>query len=353
MFSSKNQHSRLFVAASCLAGFQLWPSTILYRLSTYLFLIVNIILNCAFILVTFDHWRRISNKPSSCTEIAGCFRDTFRLLFAMKTLWLFIMKRKELNDLLGSSGAHWTAHLRVIACGLPLMALRIKLATENALANRPLACLGNLCYAILPYYKTFVLMLYLESASVLGNKHQALLASVTDPFMNLEELSKMKWSIRDVIHSINQLFATVLALSYVQLFIGAIYTLGYLATSDQRLDSWSVLLSYLCMVVQLYMIAQQSSQLADTLIDVQRRILQKRSETPFGVRALGSSSCSPPAILWNVLSFDEKWDCLRVSFFYHRRATLVSFLATCMTFTAIMLQFDFHVIYVINDLSKQ
>lgn len=271
------------------------------------------------------------------------------------TLRIIIYERPTLVRLLEGNRAHdWMPKIVFILLSLLTIVVYIWLATVFYFRRSYNQCLTFIFYLHRLLVRIFLIFIYLETLSVLEYQCRFLLALSRGGGNKVHNLIVHKWLIRSAITALNKLFALPLVFTYLQFVIGSVILINRGIAGKMRLRLWIYAASIGCLLAMTYMMACRCVRIVNILIDVERQVLRQLGSyhwfdgMPFAIK-------QPPQTYslyqWKILCFDEKWDSLRIGFFVHGQQTFASFLATCVTSLAVIMQFDYKVISVVNNLA--
>lgn len=336
--------------ASFIFGLDLWDSARLRHLSRLLVLLW-LGIHGTFVYLVFVEILGLLKGAANCVMIAHTIDGAIFAIMWVNMLWPILFEKTILLELLEDANRTLVWHVLVLILSMPYTICQSRYFFKQIHTSQLLESANCFCSIVLPFLRTFMIMIYVEAMSSLRNRYRSLLAATATPSSDPYILLKAKWQLRDSIRDLNELYATPLSLAYIQIFLEMIVSIGRLVTEAAIEESFMYLISNLCFTIQLYVIASKSSNLTDVLIEIERYALHRRTHECAMKNWLHDTD--PSLILWQVLRQDERWDSLRVACFVHSRTTLISFLATSTTCVSVVLQFDFKLVKVISDLGAK
>lgn len=314
-------------------------------------LLGRLVIYAAFIYTLICNLLDTLTQVSSLAKVTRSVNDCISLATIVYTLWLIMLKRPKILDLLKRSNQTWITHVVFTLIGIPFVAVNIKLCMDGYFAGNSHQIIRNICIIGMHHLRTFLLMVYLEITSSLKEHCRLLHSASMKPLVKMETLVIEKWAIRDEIHMCNSLFAMPLSLLYVQIFLRIIVSLNYLFTGTLHIEPFVYIVGQAFYLTEVFIVAQRSSELTAYIYNVERNVFQKSRKILLGAICLTPSDDLP--LQCEVLCFNEKWDSLRVGFYVHSQGTFVAFLVTSVTCIAVVLQFDFKIVQIIKDLADR
>lgn len=192
-------------------------------------------------------------------------------------------------------------------------------------------------FALLELSTMAFFMACTDMVSNLKCAHENILALTAKIEANQEALVLLKWESRDRIRRINESFAWTWGAHCMLTYNTAVFVVvemlgGHLNLLDKTISVMGDCFSLL----RLYRLAEGSSSLRNSCLTVEAKI-----QNGFQKNELkrGESESLLPA-----MAYREDWDILLSGCFPLDSRRFLSFLATSVTCTAIVLQFDYHVL---------
>lgn len=216
-----------------------------------------------------------------------------------------------------------------------------------SLAKTAPMTIGHGCTVLYEISEVTFFMVYFHAAESVLRRQRDLVILCADPNSRLDLIRREKWEIRALTAKINSLFAVALSMHHLQLFISTIYFFatfvgGNTCMVDESLLLWS--LTLFC--IELFRCSQKSSSLARACSDAERnfskRFLSDRN----------SLNCYRLEIV-DTLSHRVQSDSFRIGCFSASVRGFSRFLLTVVTCAAVVLQFDYKVVYEIQMSPKE
>lgn len=187
----------------------------------------------------------------------------------------------------------------------------------------------------------FCLMLFfsvsIDVVSNLRDAAQDLVALTANIEANLREIRFLKWELTDRIRKINGSFSWLWGVHCLLTFETAVFIVvemvgGHLTALDKIAYSMAEIFALL----RLYQVADGSSTLRALSLELEGIISRGRSKNE--IRKSTAESLLPS------MAYREDWDILRSGCFPLETGRFLGFLTTSVTCTAVVLQFDYHIL---------
>lgn len=249
---------------------------------------------------------------------------------------LIIRDHDEIEKLIRRSGRKPEHLLLQIACMMPfsLIDFRRALSAANTEGSR---LVDEVYFALLHFS---VMVFFLTSSDVLHNlkdAHHKLVALTANVEVNEEEIRCLKWELRDRIKRINKIFAWTWGVHYALILnTGVFVAVAVIDRSLAFTDKTVVFIGHICVLLRLLDLAESSSSLKENCLDIEGRLLGRGRGNAI------ESSASEALVA--TMAYREDLDILRNGCFPLETRRFFSFLATSVTCTAVILQFDYHVL---------
>lgn len=313
-----------------------WPTFIFY-----------LVLICVSIYPTWIVFERIFTQRLSLALIAYVNQVLISYMIMVGTIVLICFRRTELFQLLATRNSrNWRQYAFICVLNIPPIILHINTSLQKHFDDMLTISVFNACYLHRTVLRTLPVVLYLEALSILKMRAQKLLQTLADAPCRCEDIVREKWLIRDSIETLNANFAALLTLYYFQTSMGNIVLVSCFVTSTWL--SLGIIFSacQASLYLAIYTMVKGSSELAASLYQIEVSVLRLMT----GPKA-SSRWCSP--FQWRVLHYDETLESPKIAWFRHSQATFVSFLVTNFTCLAVVMQFDYKVVRVVNDLAEK
>lgn len=166
-----------------------------------------------------------------------------------------------------------------------------------------------------------------------------------EPGINWQRIMSNKWCLRARTKRANGFLRVTIAAYGMQIFVWSFTIAGKFITEHFTALDAAVLAAYpISFVFQLIKVVMEGSNLIDGCREGERRLLvslqNARVHRNLLVRMLP------------VVRYSEDWDALHFGFSPMKGSNFASFLVTCFTCTAVVLQFDYVVVRTMNQLSR-
>lgn len=347
--------SQLIHTVSLLFGLNLEKACDSKR-SSKLYLALFIVLNAISLIFSAIYVREMFYFRLSLATLAYINQLLATYLSMLLAQKVFLYRRSQLRDLLRADlllrGQTCSQNVTFFGLILPTYALYcLFVYTETSLYR----AYEHVFYMYRLTFRDFLLWLYLETLAILNIRCRGLLTTVNHGYrLHPNELIAQKERIRKDISILNELFAVPLVFIYCQIPTAAITLFIYFVTDTLLLESYVSFFSQVSFVIFVFVMARRCNAVMSLLIEVEHRLLLKlNAMSSFGGLRTSSMGHDCPQLQWQALRFDENWDSIHIGCFVHDQRTVVSFMASCVTCLAVVLQFDFKVVRVVNDLAAK
>lgn len=160
---------------------------------------------------------------------------------------------------------------------------------------------------------------------------------------NSQKILNEKWRLRRRIERVNRLFAWILGLYHLRIFMSGVQAVrDFLGREKSTAHIIWIMLEQIAMMVQLFDIAMKASAL-------QRSSLEIEKHFPSGIRRDTQRRLNEILL---ALQFHEDLDTLRNGCYSLGSGKFLSFLMTSFTCAAVVLQFDFQVVRTLTTLGE-
>lgn len=353
-------HSRLLVVTGLLFGIDVRPSANICL--SRVFLLFSVIIYGVHTYFTVANLLFILRSSSSFAAVALPVYGVLFEVLVGQVCWMYTTKRGKLLELLSNSKnlrACRARHFLLLVLAVPIALLNVKrFITEDLVKQDVGRAVWRFCSTYLFYMRASMLMLYLEAIASLNERNKSIVTFLSSHPVSPARIDiavKKKWQIRNTIEDLNTMFAMPLAVIYILMFTEVLLIISLQVGRSNPVAFAIHSIGHICLIVEFYVVAQQTSELTRKFMEVERRILEILGQVSY-------ASLMPKSkiqlfnqrisIHWKVLLFNEKWDSLRIAYFTHGLETLFRFTSTCITCIGVVLQFDFQVIKVINELAR-
>lgn len=194
-----------------------------------------------------------------------------------------------------------------------------------------------------------VMVLFLISGDVVMNlksAHADLIALTANIEAEQNMIRWCKWTLRDRLHCINEIFSWTWGAYYALTFNMAVFVVNEVV--GQRLsllEKTITLMGDVLSLVRLYRLAEGGSSLTALCLKAEAKILS--ADQIHGTRK------DTPECLIPTMVYREEWDSLQAGCSSLETRKFLSFLATSVTCSAVVLQFDYHVVQHLTQMSMQ
>lgn len=176
--------------------------------------------------------------------------------------------------------------------------------------------------------------------------YQARLALSVKTSLHSDEnyVFSQKWRLRRLMEKVNRLFAWPLSTFFSVLFLVILHTSArFLESNPDQWDTMLFIACELCDPIQMYALASKGSAIGAQNAKLESYLLEHTSVATFDSQIR--------ARLLPVFRVREEWDVLQVAGFTLNLPNFLRYLGFCVSFVAVILQFDYKVVRAINDLS--
>lgn len=176
--------------------------------------------------------------------------------------------------------------------------------------------------------------------------HEDILALASNTDANQDEILTLKWKSRDCLRRINELFSRIWGAYAMLMYSTAVFVVVEMVCGRLSLFDKTVTLSGdIFSSFRLYRLAEGSSSLKDSCLKVERMILSKYQKNE--IRRDTSKKLLP------TMAYREDWDILLSGCFHLESRGFLSFLATSVTCMAVVLQFDYHILQNLQEVTAK
>ena len=229
----------------------------------------------------------------------------------------------------------------------PLLGLIVELTGSALNFTGPLANLPATAYMITDVLRAVFFMIYTDIIRGLSRSQEQALKLLSTP-CGFKDAIAEKWSIRNRINVVNSIFGRTLPAYYLLSSTIAIFTVSRaIMTSDPLSPLHAVLMviTLLSLMFQLFVLAYRSDALKRQSLEIEYDLLKRiRPHSDQNSRLLE---------LLVVFRFRDDWDNLQIGCFVHDLGNYVKFLASLVTFIAVILQFDYRVVRDFSTMTKE
>lgn len=296
-------------------------------------------------LITVMFWRNklldaetrsmatISMFGNDCVFIAALIFFNVRIVFNHDEVELFVRRNGRRVRQLISQATFWAPS--------GLICLRRGLyGTEKGVGQK------EVYFSLLHLLLMVFFSLSVDLASNLKDAHEEILTLAANIEAYRERIRSLKWELRDRIRRINELFSWLWAVHCLLTFETAVFIVvemssGQLSMLDKIVHSMAEIFP----LVRFSLLADGSSSLKNLCLEMEVRFLRRDSKN--GIRKNTAESLLP------VMAYREDWDILRSGSFPLETGRFLGFLATSLTCTAVVLQFDHHILRTISQMTRQ
>lgn len=333
-------------------GLSVTASVFLLRLSLVVYLIFDVLA----IYPSIDFLSEEVARGLSLAKFSHlCYflLDNIVVIFVVKTLGTNGSRLLELID--GRRRHNWLYHIVIILIRGPVLLLQFGEAMKIFNEGRIIKALYLLGYLPKGVMGIVIWCFLLDATSVLEHRVKRLLVQLRAPSFKLDSLVKEKWIIRDQVSDLNKIFASHIMLFYMQISALGIVVIETFVIETQSLVATVNSLIRVAPMGIGYVVAVRGSKLISLLVEVERLGLLRLSQMNLCDKSLYfiGSGHNCPFLQWQVLRFDGKWDSLNVGCFVNCLQTFISFLVSYSTCVAVVMQFDYKVVWVVKTLSEQ
>ena len=269
------------------------------------------------------------------------------MISAFASLFIFVVKHKNIEELLQSSGRNSADIVVPILAWIPFVVYYvIAMMTTRKIE----IILGIVNYFNFTNSMTIFVMVYLDIINDLLLRLRKLHELCRATRIHFKALASEKSRIRGRIETINTYFAFPLAVQYLQIFIAFLYVFATLIrdSESKRLNGLGVqslagtLVGFLGAI---FFIAWRASRLIAQCHATESQLMIL-AENDAGLR-----DSSQRMDLRDIFRYRQEWDSLMVGCFECSVSSLLRYMATVTTCVAVVLQFDFEVVRTINSLA--
>lgn len=200
----------------------------------------------------------------------------------------------------------------------------------------------ELYYGMLQLHSTALFMISDDVLVNLRTSLNKILALTGDIDMNQDEIRRERWRFRDRIEEANRIFSWTWASHHVRVLLLAVFIVSQVLNQELgRGYRVNMVIHESCQLARLFVFAWKSSTLRRSCLVVEERFLNKIQVYEEGRQAARH--------MFPVVIFREEWDILWNGCFPLETRYFFSFLAVCVTFVAVILEFDHGIQRMIND----
>lgn len=279
-----------------------------------------------------------AKQKLNLTWIVGRINEFYFVLTSLHATFIFVTRRESIVSLLKTGNRRVRDVVLPWVTMLPYIVMVIVFGTAENLIRRV-----ALVHALI-----MTAGFNLVYTDILEN-NRALLRDVSRCVERLElsSVARKKWHVREQIQKTNDSLAWLLSGYYVQILVGIVLsftdTLAETKSYDAGYMSFGALLSFM---FQIFLLAYGSSACAS--------LCQKTEGSFSKLIDISDAACEKcQGKYLRVLKFREEWDSLKVGCFSQNVPNFLSFLITCITCVAVLLQFDFKVMGILSRLASQ
>lgn len=352
----KQDRSRLFMLICLLLGFDMRDKTKRWSsCAVFTFYLTTLVLSIyPTVLIIKEHY---VSQPSlvNFAQLGQMLSSYVVMVLAAQ---IIVFKRTELSNLLkGASGQSWKQITCLVILIVPGFIIYNVLIITICHWKSFAASFSLILFAHRIHVRNLLNVIYIEATSVLETRCKSLLELSSTQRLRPQLLANEKWLIQKSIMQLNALFAVPIAVVYLQITLDSILLTGTIATKITESAGLAVMFMHICFLVTVYVMAWRSSRLMSSLQKLEYRLLQRLSEAEayddeMLMEKINADQCCPSVQL-KMICFDDNWDTPRVGCFVHSQKTFFKFCATLVTFLAIVMQFDYRIMRVINDLAHK
>lgn len=252
----------------------------------------------------------------------------------------------------------WIRRIIVIVLWIPTSFYLIEALATAIIEGNSKESLYYVGYTYRMILTILPMLMYLEAVCDLEQRGRSIVTSLQSRrYIDLDALAEEKSLIRERIAALNDCFNAFLALIDIQMFMEAILAISFIVTSRKpSLLRISGFLRLISLMVP-FLMARQSSRLIDTLVEAERLTLRRLSEVSCtsviddGLLYIGTSNHSCCPLQWDSLRFDDEVDSPRKACFVNSQQNFISSLSTSVTCLAIVMQFDYKIAWVVQNLA--
>lgn len=169
-----------------------------------------------------------------------------------------------------------------------------------------------------------------------------ILACTADTDMDHEKIRRERWSFRDRIKDANEIFSWTWATHHVRNLFLAVFIVSEVMRPELGHVDRAILVIYEgSQLARLFALTWRSSVLKTHCLTIEERFLNKIQAHENGRQAARE--------IFPAITYREEWDILQNGCFPLETRYFFSFLATCVTLTAVILQFDQRIQRMMNE----
>lgn len=253
------------------------------------------------------------------------------------------MRNKKYESVLPERGSGLRAFISRTICYTLYIAMDVKYVTAATGWRRRLTCMLTLIadMTLLDYF-----YLYDDAVSNILELQADLQLSMETSSIPMESNHRSrKWLIRKHIRRVNKLFAFPLATFFSVLLPVVFFT--FTQFFDHRLnpsESALVLVDQGCYLIQMFGIARKGSLVRSRGVDLEGFLAQQSSPARFAFHSRAEVS--------SVFGMREEWDAMQILGFSLDVPNFFRYLGFCISFVAVVLQFDYRVVRAMNNLGR-
>lgn len=254
---------------------------------------------------------------------------------------LFMLKSKDFESVLQKRNRRLRDVVLPVLSVSPLQVLHVyKFFTITDKSAR----FGELCFLSFDFIVLGFFLAYEDATTHILKIHTQLNVSTkTTTALTATEILAEKGRIRKMTRKINKLFALPLAMYYSNIVIVVLYTLSQsLGNRSAAHETVILIVCQFCYLLQLSLLAKKGSTLATKCLKLESIVLMR----------IPDNDSPSSSHLLRAVRFREEWDVLKVGCFALGTPNLLRFLASCVTFIAVVLQFDYRVVRAMNRLGS-
>lgn len=280
-------------------------------------------------------------RPLSFSNVLASIGSVFLVAYSSHVSYVLMKDRTRIESLLRRSGRVYCDVLPFLLCPIPYLVAEIRFVARHAAV---LFILGGVTFAYQVLTTSVMLLVCYDTAQALLLRLRRLRISSKEPTLIWTNVISEKWKIRDQTAEINAVFALPLAEFYMQYFLSIIYFSAEAIKDDMvPFDSYVMSVNMLSVSLLFFMLARKSSEIRSQCVETQATLM-KRLDANTTLSGVDFASMIH-------FQFSEDWDSLRCGCFALSMSNFLRYLSMVFTSTAVVLQFDYHVIRKINTLS--
>lgn len=278
-------------------------------------------------------------RPQSLSDITISASVVWFTLSTVYVLLVMRMKNTEIAPLLQRNGRRLIDTVLFILLALP----ECMIVTKTTFTDKGfLEQLTGMIFLVQYFNMVIFFGIYKDIADALTEDLERLRRVTMDSMPRWEYLISVRWKIRDRIRTANSVFSVSLSFFYVQGIMTTVYVAAELTLQEFGTEGDVLIcLSHICYFSKLIILASKASKVRSLSKDLERDYLEKTCN-------IGSVSYIH-FVAARTYKAQEDWDTMTVGCFSHNLQNFWRFVSVLTTCVAVVLQFDYRVVRMIND----